>query len=375
MLGGNLHLSLMIGPVVPVPVSRAVVDALQSVTVRRSTDEPSGFQMVFDLDSGSPLTTLLTLLGQVGPTIRVVLTVTVSGIPTVLMDGVVTNHQVSPDPTTGRSTLTVSGTDLTTVMDLVSATGIPYPGMPRVARAAAIIAKYAVFGMIPLTIPSVVVDVPIPTDRVPTHQGTDLAYLKQMAEEVGYVFYVDPGPAPLTNTAYWGPEIKVGPPQPALTVNMDGHTNVESLTFDFDGDSAVLSLVYVQEPTTKAAIPIPIPSVNPLSPPLGAIPPLPARVEMLRDTARLNPAQAIMQGLARASETADAVSGSGSLDVMRYGHVLKARGLVGVRGAGPAFSGLYYVDSVTHNLRRGAYTQDFTLTRNGLVSTVPRVPV
>jgi hypothetical protein len=299
----------------------------------------------------------------------------VSGIPTVLMDGVVTNHQVSPDPTTGRSTLTVSGTDLTTVMDLVSATGIPYPGMPRVARAAAIIAKYAVFGMIPLTIPSVVVDVPIPTDRVPTHQGTDLAYLKQMAEEVGYVFYVDPGPAPLTNTAYWGPEIKVGPPQPALTVNMDGHTNVESLTFDFDGDSAVLSLVYVQEPTTKAAIPIPIPSVNPLSPPLGAIPPLPARVEMLRDTARLNPAQAIMQGLARASETADAVSGSGSLDVMRYGHVLKARGLVGVRGAGPAFSGLYYVDSVTHNLRRGAYTQDFTLTRNGLVSTVPRVPV
>jgi hypothetical protein len=96
---------------------------------------------------------------------------------------------------------------------------------------------------------------------------------------------------------------------------------------------------------------------------------------MLRDTARLNPAQAIMQGLARASETADAVSGSGSLDVMRYGHVLKARGLVGVRGAGPAFSGLYYVDSVTHNLRRGAYTQDFTLTRNGLVSTVPRVPV
>jgi hypothetical protein len=229
--------------------------------------------------------------------------------------------------------------------------------------------------MIPLTIPSVVVDVPIPTDRVPTHQGTDLAYLKQMAEEVGYVFYVDPGPAPLTNTAYWGPEIKVGPPQPALTVNMDGHTNVESLTFDFDGDSAVLPLVYVQEPTTKAAIPIPIPSVNPLSPPLGAIPPLPARVEMLRDTARLNPAQAIMQGLARASETADAVSGSGSLDVMRYGHVLKARGLVGVRGAGPAFSGLYYVDSVTHNLRRGAYTQDFTLTRNGLVSTVPRVPV
>jgi hypothetical protein len=44
-----------------------------------------------------------------------------------------------------------------------------------------------------------------------------------------------------------------------------------------------------------------------------------------------------------------------------------------VRGAGLAFDGLYFVNSVTHNLRRGAFTQDFTLTRNGLISTVSTV--
>ena len=63
----------------------------------------------------------------------------------------------------------------------------------------------------------------------------------------------------------------------------------------------------------------------------------------------------------------------GALDVVRYGSVLSARKLVGVRGVGQAFDGLYYVKSVTHKIKRGEYKQDFTLTRNGLVSTVSTV--
>jgi len=81
-----------------------------------------------------------------------------------------------------------------------------------------------------------------------------------------------------------------------------------------------------------------------------------------------------MEGLTEAGRSADAVSASGSLDVLRYGRALKARGLVGVRGAGMAFDGLYYVQSVTHNIKRGEYKQSFTLTRNGLVSITPVVP-
>jgi hypothetical protein len=60
--------------------------------------------------------------------------------------------------------------------------------------------------------------------------------------------------------------------------------------------------------------------------------------------------------------------------VLRYGGVLKARQLVGVRGAGPAFDGLHYVESVTHRLSRGEYKQDFTLKRNALISNTPVVP-
>jgi hypothetical protein len=47
---------------------------------------------------------------------------------------------------------------------------------------------------------------------------------------------------------------------------------------------------------------------------------------------------------------------------------------VGVRGAGPTYDGLYYVDSVTHNIKPGEYKQSFTLSRDGLISSTPVVP-
>ena len=80
-----------------------------------------------------------------------------------------------------------------------------------------------------------------------------------------------------------------------------------------------------------------------------------------------------MLGLLFSASTA--ISGNGSLDVLRYGRVLRSRQVVGVRGAGPAYDGLYYVDSVTNRLKRGEYKQDFTLSRDGLLSTTPRIPV
>ena len=68
-----------------------------------------------------------------------------------------------------------------------------------------------------------------------------------------------------------------------------------------------------------------------------------------------------------------AVSGDGELDTLRYGHVLRARRLVGVRGAGLSYDGLYSVESVTHKLVRGEYTQRFRISREGTGTTLPAV--
>jgi len=373
MLKG-VYLTLMIGPAVPVPVSRDVLEALESVQVTTAAGQRSGFQLTFSISSKSTLNTLLLLLPKVGPFIRVIIVATINGIPNVLMDGVITDQQISPDVQAGKSTVTLTGEDLTAVMDLIELSGIPYPAMPEIARVALILAKYAFFGIIPILIPPLFPDLPIPIDRIPIHKGTDLGYINMLADEAGYVFYIDPGPAPGTNKAYFGPEIKVGVPQPALNINMDAHTNLESLSFRFDGQNKTLPVVYIHNKETKAPIPIPIPDISPLNPPLGAISPTPSRIEFLKYTAKLSPVKAIAVGIARASQTSDTVTGNGQLNVMRYGRILKARQLVGVRGAGQAFDGLYFVKSVTHDIKPGEYKQSFTLTRNGLVSTLPKVP-
>jgi hypothetical protein len=186
---------------------------------------------------------------------------------------------------------------------------------------------------------------------------------------------VEPGPTPGTNIAYFGPELKIGVPQPALNVDMDALTNVESLSFSFDPEKGVLPVVFIQNQLTRVPIPIPIPNINPLQPPLGALPTSLSNIEFMKDTAKKSPMKAISAGLARAAKSQDSVTGTGSLDVVRYGRPLKARGLVGVRGVGIAYDGLYYVNSVTSTLKRGEFKQRFELTRNGLVSITPKVPV
>ena len=372
----QVRLQLFVGPAVPIPASREVIDAVQEVKVQTGSGATqSGFEISFKLSNRSPLHTLFLLTGGAGiPILRVVIAVTVGGTTTVLVDGVMTNHEVRSDggPT---STLVVKGKDLTAVMDLFPLDGLPYPAMPSALRVLTAVAKYAALGVIPMVIPSIIPDIPIPTDRIPRHQGTDYAYIKALAEEAGYVFYIDPGPVPGTSKAYWGPEIRLGTPQPALNASLDGpHNNVESLSFTFDKEKKELPVVYIQEPISKVPIPIPIPDITPLNPMLGLVPPLPPKIKNLSNTANMNPAAAAMRGLAYASKHSDSVFGSGSLNVVRYGTVLKSRALVGVRGAGEAFDGLHYVSSVTSTISRGKFMQQFTTARNALISTVPAVP-
>lgn len=371
-----VRLQLFVGPAVPIPAPREVIDAVQEVTVQAgSGGAQDGFELTFRLSNRSPLHTLFLLTGGSAiPILRVVIAVTVGGETTVLVDGVMTHHEVTSDggPT---STLSVRGKDLTAVMDIIPLDGLPYPAMPASVRVLAALAKYAALGVVPMVIPSVIPDVPIPIDRIQRHQGTDLAYIRALAEEVGYVFYIDPGPVPGSSRAYWGPEIRVGSPQKALDADLDGpHRNVDQLSFRFDKERKELPVVMIQEQASKVPIPIPIPDITPLNPPLGLVPPLPPRITMLKDTAKLNPALAAMKGLAYAAQHSDVVFGTGSCDVVRYGRVLQPRRLVGVRGAGEAFDGLHYVTSVTSRLRKGSFTQSFSLARNGLLSTVPKVP-
>lgn len=379
MLKG-IDLQLYVGPLVPIPASRAVIEALNEITVTTKDEGQSGFQLSFTISTQSPLHTLFLLSGGGTPIkiLRVVIVAIYNGTPNVIMDGVVTKHEIVPGGDAGHATLKVTGEDLSVVMDQIDFSGFPFPALPAEGRVALMLLKYAALGIVPLVIPSIFIDVVIPTSRIPTQQGTDLSYIQELASQVGYVFYIEPGPVPGANIAYWGPQIKVGAPQPALNINMDAHTNVDALTFSFDNNLNAIPTLFYQEEKTKAFFIIPIPPITPLNPPLGLIPPIPSRLESVSrddDLSKYSLPRAITVGIAKAAKWAEAVTATGELNVLRYGRILKARQLVGVRGAGTAYDGLYYVKSVTHKIKRGEYKQSFELSRNGLISTIPQVPV
>jgi hypothetical protein len=369
----GVHLTLLIGPTIPVPVPTSVVEALQSVQVTSAAGQRSGFQLSFALSPTSPLQVGLIPAGYFDPGTRVIIVATVNVVPTVLMDGVITRQEVSISSDLGQSRLTVTGEDISLMMDLSDVLPKPFIGMPQSAQIALIIGTYAQYGLVPLIIPPIFEDYPVPVDSWDTQHGTDLEYLNLMAEMNGYVFYVEPGPAPFMNLAYFGPPIRIGIPQPALNVGLDAMSNVDSLSFSMDGLSATQYVVIVQEPQTKLPIPIPVPDISLLSPPLAVRAAPQLRSKRLADIAQLDPVQAMAEALAEAMQAADAVSATGKLDVARYGGILRARGMVGVRGAGLAYDGIYYVKSVTHDIKAGEYMQSFTLTRNGLVSLTPAV--
>ena len=59
----SVQLSLMIGPVIPLPASRAVMDALVEVEVTVVDVGQSGFKLTFSVDKQSPLQILFLLTG------------------------------------------------------------------------------------------------------------------------------------------------------------------------------------------------------------------------------------------------------------------------------------------------------------------------
>jgi hypothetical protein len=369
---GRFSLTLMMGPTLPLPVPAPLTDALTGAQVTTSASGPSGFQLTFAISKDSVINRVLLPAGFFDPKTRVVLTVVVNGFPTVLVDGIVTRQELSASNEPGQATLTVTGEDLTAVMDLDDEYAC-YPAMSSDTQVRVICLKYGQYGLVPAVVPPILLEVKPPIERIEVQSSTDLAHIQALADDAGYVFFIEPGPVPGVNIAYWGPEVRVGIPQPALSINMDAATNVESLSFSYDGRAPVQHTIAVTEPITKSSIPVQVPGIALLRPPLALRPAIALRSQPVPDTARLTAIGAALVGLGMTARAADAITGQGRLDVLRYGHVLRARRLVSVRGAGLAYDGFYYVTQVTHDLKRGEYKQSFSLARDGLVSQTPVV--
>ncbi len=363
----GIRLVLWMGSTVPLPAPYEVIQALRTVEVTNDSENGDGFQISLQTNKDRGLDYGLLKSPALKPGNRVVIGALMGAAPEVLIDGIIEHQQVKTDASTG-ATLTITGKDITSMLDMEEKNS-PYPNQPDWLIVSRLILGYPQFGLVPDVRPTT--DVPLMIDRVPRQQETDLAFIKRIAERNGYIFYIEPVTFGV-NRAYFGPETRLGVPQPALTQDMGSANNVNSMSFSHDALEPTGAEGFFMDPFFKLSLPIPsLPSLK--IPPLASSPAPARRTVKMRDTSNQNAGKAATSALAAATNAADAVTGEGELDALRYGRVLRARRLVGVRGAGLSYDGFWYVRGVTHQISAGNYTQRFRISREGTGTLTPVV--
>jgi hypothetical protein len=366
----GVRMNLLIGPSpVALPAPAAMLNAIQEVEVKLSDEGPSGFKLVVAAGRSGPFDFLQPVLvghPQLQKGARVIVTMIFDVMPYVIFDGIITQRDYRPGSDANSGTLTLLGKDLSYELDK-EVKQTQHPAMDETVIAMLIAAQYPQFGMIPMALPPLFIDPPIPIDRVPQQNCSDWAYLNQMARRHGYETYVDPGPVPGVNTLYWGPRVRPGMPQRTLTIDMGPSSDAYDITTSEDDEGLTTVETTVIDRFTGQEMPV-LALVG-STPPIGAVPETVYRMGSTRKsvvtTTGLNMGQAM--GLAQAEVDRGAKKAftlSGTLDSTRYNAALKARDLVFVRGAGLMYGGLYKVSEVRHRIKPGGYEQGFTLSRS-----------
>ena len=383
MISGGIDLKLSFGKTRPLPASRELMEAFQSLEVTHKDSGNSGFQIIFQAGRGT--LDLMDYKLLTSPLLkvfnRVVIQVIIPPRAYLLMDGIITDQQLSPDLEVGRSTFTITGEDVSVMMDLEEKS-VEHTAQNPQTIVERILGDYRSDYGIRADVkapPNKVT--PDRNERIPVQQDTDLGYVKMLAERYAYVFYLTPR-RNLENEAYWGPpKRRQRQIQPALTAHMNAFTNLNSISLQNNGLSATKVLGKLQDRRTNRISKVQVeesdrPSLAARSP-LGRGPSSQShtRIRQFRQSGRTTTQTAARTQAMVNRSTEDVVSLTGEVDTDRYGHLLQIRKLVGVRGIGELYDGLYYVKTVTHKIQKGDYKQSFTITRDGIGSTVRSVPV
>jgi len=376
----GITLTLLLGSTTPRPAPSSLVEAVETIEVTHQEDGRSGFQIVFhagrslesDLQDDAVLTSPL-----LAPFTRVIVTVALDGQPQILLDGIITYLEFSPSLEPGNSILTITGEDVSVMMDLEEKS-IEHPALDDRSIVNSLISSYAQYGLQPkLSMPSVV-DRPTQTERTPVQLGTDLEYIRSLAARYGFVFYIIPGALVGKNIAYWGPPQQKTTQLKAISFNLGSFTNVETLNFQYDALSPTQITGQVQDRKTNQIQPLS--KLTSQRSPLSEKPAIThqsrVREVKFRETARLT-TQAQTYAQSSVDRSIDQVlTATGQLDTLVYGALLERGCLVPVRGIGYTYDGLYGVRQVTHTIQEGGtYKQQFTIAREGLGTAISSVTV
>jgi hypothetical protein len=359
--------SFFLVQVLKAPLPLPFVDALETIEVECSTDAASILRLRFALSRNWigdwDLQTVDLFRPMVPISVRLAFG---SFVPETLVNGYVRDTRLSNGDRPGQARLEVVAMDATATLMNHIEQPMPYPNQPDNVVAMQMFGHYGIVAT-PLTV------WPVPLTRTAldtqtTVRAPDIRYLRRAARLHGHELYVQPEPLSGIDVGHFHPPFTRLPTQGVLSADFGAATNLTGFSVSYDALRPTMALGVALDPRTKA----PIPAVAPIATelPMGAEPALlrglpPAITRpLMRDA--VNPAEAVAQARSLANRTSRALKGSGTVDGLKFGRILRAGLPVAVRGAGRQHSGNYYVTKVTHTIQRGSYTQRFEAWRNAV---------
>lgn len=277
-----------------------------------------------------------------------------------LFRGYITHVKPHFDPDPAQATLEIWGMDKSVLMDREEKLK-GWPNKKDSDIAAEIFTLYEFEAQVEDT--TVVHDEAISTI---IQRETDMQFLKRLALRNGLECYVE------GETGYFQLPNIDSPPQPVLTAHFGNETNLISFDVEvnalvpanvamFQVDRLNKELLDETAETTEQTVLGETDAAGLLATKVD-----PALVYIGRSAATGNPEMAAMcQGLYHRGEWF--VTAEGEVAANQYGHVLKPRGTVTIKGVGETYSGVYYVTHVTHSFTSEGYTQSFKVKRNALL--------
>jgi phage protein D len=308
-----------------------------------------------------------------------------------LMSGYITQVKPSFDPDPAQCTLEIWGMDGSVLMDREEKL-VAWPNAKDSTIAWEIFRLYD-FASVPPD-PRLIEDTCIThNEAVSTilQRETDMQFLKRLALRNGFECYVE------GRKGYFRKPQVTPTSQPVLAVHSGEQTNVNRLSIEVNALTPTHVTMFQVDLTTKGVKAAATNGQQPVDqtppgvlkaaattsqqPALGAIRSfLPDRVPdgvnaqgQMYISMNVTTGRREMNALCRAlfHEAEWFVTVEGEIAGNRYGHVLKPRGTVAIKGVGETYSGLYYVTHVTHAFTSSGYTQLFRAKRNALMPIRP----
>jgi phage protein D len=197
---------------------------------------------------------------------------------------------------------------------------------------------------------------------------TDMQFLKRLALRNGFKCFIE------GTTGYFRTPQVDATPQPVLAVHFGGETNIDRFSVEVNALTPANVAMFQVDRTNKEILDEAVETSQQTV--LGATNAAgllavgidPGQVYIGMNAATGNPEMAALcQGLFHEGEWF--VTGEGEIAANQYGHVLKPRGTVTIKGVGETYSGVYYVSHVTHSFTSDGYAQSFRVKRNAIMPT------